>query len=75
MMNEQQEHTMIRDYDTDVVLDGLATAALVDASMAIDDGAVSAMRVGDTWEYVPAQDVEHYRRDLGCDVRTVYVER
>src|SRR5690606_38095643 len=64
----------VYDYETGDALEGAPTAELVRESLAAGEtGAVPTYREGDAWHYVAPSDVEHRRRNLGCDVRTVYV--
>ncbi len=64
------------DYDTSALLEGECSAELARQSAeAAPTGAVPAYRDSDgVWQYVEPSQVEHYERNLGESVRTVYVE-
>ena len=63
------------DSETGSMLAGTASEELVRESEAVDTGLVSACRdATGVWQYVPESQVDHYRRQLREDVRTVYVE-
>jgi hypothetical protein len=70
------ENTMasVYDYNTNDNL-GPASEELAAASdEALPVGAVAAYRDNEgTWQYVPEDQEDHYKRNLGRDVRTVYV--
>lgn len=65
----------VRSYDTGVRLVGTPSDELAARSAEVDTGAVAAYRDdAGVWQYVPDAQVDHYRRNLRCDVVTVYVE-
>lgn len=68
--------TRVMDYDSGDTLDGDVSDELRDESAAADPtGAVPAYRDdAGTWQYVAPSQVEHARRNLCQDVRTVWVE-
>lgn len=63
------------DSETGSVLAGTASDDLVRESADVDTGVVNACRdAAGVWQYVPESQVDHFRRNLREDVRTVYVE-
>ena len=66
----------VMDVETGSTLKGTPSLELVRRSaMEGDTGIVPAYRDSDgVWQYVPASEVEHYERNLGTPVRTVWVQ-
>lgn len=68
--------TKVMSYETGEELSGTPSDLLVrESARAGDTGAVAAYRDADgVWQYVPEHEADHYARQLGKDVVTVYVE-
>ena len=66
----------VYDYTTGNVLPGRVSAELTRASRQVPHtGVVAAYRdERGIWQYVPDQDVEHFRKNLRLDVQNVYVD-
>lgn len=67
----------INDYSTDTVIEANARVSETLAAATAEDetGAVAAWRDADgVWKYVAQADVEHYRANMGREVRTVYLD-
>ena len=65
----------VYDYQTGSALDGEASEGLVEASLAAGGtGAVPAYMEDDVWLPLRSDEVDHYTRQLGYVVRTVYVQ-
>jgi len=73
--DEDGEET-VYDYDTNEALEGAPSEELIEQSdSASPTGAVPAYRDDDgVWQYVAPSEVEHYRRNLRIETRTVYTQ-